>query len=141
MQGYVVSASQKVDEANTILTAIRNEYGYPFTAATAAGRPNGDYYPTRKSGANYTQQEMHDAIVACCHLYGVIPVDVYQDGIMDTKHAQYRTTADNYTAAEPTDYCDKDGVHPLAYGYQQVYVPLIKTKLSNATRKDDAEDE
>ena len=35
-QGYVDSASQKVDEANTILTAIRNEYGYPFTAATAA---------------------------------------------------------------------------------------------------------
>ena len=35
-QGYVDSASQKADEANTILTAIRNEYGYPFTAATAA---------------------------------------------------------------------------------------------------------
>lgn len=35
-QGYVDSASQKVDEANTILAAIRNEYGYPFTAATAA---------------------------------------------------------------------------------------------------------
>lgn len=35
-QGYVDSASQKVDEANTILSAIRNEYGYPFTAATAA---------------------------------------------------------------------------------------------------------
>ena len=35
-QGYVDSASQKVVEANTILSAIRNEYGYPFTAATAA---------------------------------------------------------------------------------------------------------
>lgn len=35
-QGYVDSTSQKVDEANTILAAIRNEYGYPFTAATAA---------------------------------------------------------------------------------------------------------
>lgn len=112
-----------------------------FVITHKTGRPNGDYYPTRKSGANYTQQEMHDAIVTCCHLYGVIPVDVYQDGIMDTKYSQYRTTADNYTNAEPTDYCDKDGVHPLAYGYQQVYVPLIKTKLSNATRKDDAEDE
>ena len=35
-QGYVDSVSQKVAEANTILSAIRNEYGYPFTAATAA---------------------------------------------------------------------------------------------------------
>lgn len=35
-QSYVDSASQKVIEANTILFAIRNEYGYPFTAATAA---------------------------------------------------------------------------------------------------------
>ena len=35
-QSYVDSASQKVSEANTILSAIRNEYGYPFTAATAA---------------------------------------------------------------------------------------------------------
>lgn len=35
-QVYVDSASQKVSEANTILSAIRNEYGYPFTAATAA---------------------------------------------------------------------------------------------------------
>ena len=35
-QSYVDSASQKVTEANTILSAIRNEYGYPFTAATAA---------------------------------------------------------------------------------------------------------
>lgn len=35
-QSYVDSASQKVAEANTILSAIRNEYGYPFTAATAA---------------------------------------------------------------------------------------------------------
>ena len=59
-QGYVDSASQKVDEANTILAAIRNEYGYPFTAATAAdmtdttkiyvytgsetGYTNGDWY-------------------------------------------------------------------------------------------------
>ena len=35
-QEYVDSASQKVGEANTILTAIRNEYGYPFTATTVA---------------------------------------------------------------------------------------------------------
>lgn len=59
-QGYVDSASQKVDEANTILTAIRNEYGYPFVASTVAdmtdpakiyvytgsetGYVNGDWY-------------------------------------------------------------------------------------------------
>lgn len=31
-----LAGSQYVEEASTILTAIRNEYGYPFTAATAS---------------------------------------------------------------------------------------------------------
>lgn len=75
-QGYVDSASQKVDEANTILAAIRNEYGYPFTAAAAAdmtdttkiyvytgsetGYTNGDWY--YHNGTAWTDGGIYNAV-------------------------------------------------------------------------------
>jgi hypothetical protein len=98
-------------------------------------RPSGQYYPTRVNSSGYTQEQMHDAIVACCEAYGVVPVDVYARGIMNTRFQQYRTEAESWSSALATDYCDKDGVHPLAYGYSQVYAPILREAIKNATRK------
>lgn len=89
---------------------------------------NGTYCPATVNRGGYTQQQMHDAILRCCQMYGVVVADVYQ-GMMDTKFPQYRTTADRYQDAAATDYCDKDGIHPLFYGYTQAYAPLVRAAL------------
>jgi len=102
---------------------------YFATASTPTYCPNTANMPN-----GYTQQQMHDAIVDVCNLYGVVVIDVYRDGIMDTIHPQYRATND-WSSALATDYCDKDGVHPLTYGYAQVYDPLVLQAIRNATRK------
>ena len=93
------------------------------------------YCPTTANmPGGYTQQQMHDAIVDVCNLYGVVVIDVYKNGIMDTIHPQYRATND-WSSALATDYCDKDGVHPLKYGYAQVYDPLVMSAIRTTTRK------
>lgn len=149
MSGAPVSADAEAAELdrNTLLGALEYLFYqmiklYPmaqryFVITHKTCRANGSYYPTRVNSAGYTQQQMHDAIVACCNLYSVVPIDVYRDGLMDTKFPRYRAAAENYHQAAPTDYCDYDGVHPLSYGYQQVYVPMVKAALQTATKKDE----
>lgn len=96
---------------------------------------NNSYYPRTVNSDGYTQQAMHDTIVEACQLYGVVPIDIYTDGIMDTKFAKYRSDQEDWHDAAATDYCDYDGVHPLSYGYTQVYRPIILEALKTATRK------
>ncbi len=97
---------------------------------------SGKYCPTTVGSGGYTQEQMHDAIVDCCHMYGVKVIDVYKEGMMDTIFPQYKTTASSWSDASITDYCDNDGVHPLEYGYQQVYIPLVRAALFECgTRK------
>ena len=149
MSGAPVSADAEAAELdrNTLLGALEYLFYqmiklYPmaqryFVITHKTCRANGSYYPTRVNSAGDTQQQMHDAIAACCNLYSVVPIDVYRDGLMDTKFPRYRAAAENYHQAAPTDYCDYDGVHPLSYGYQQVYVPMVKAALQTATKKDE----
>ena len=99
----------------------------------------GVYLVTTENIQGYTQQELHDAIVACCRVYGVGVIDVYGDSPLDTYYDDY-CSAENYTwTSDPgwvnarnnlTDYVDADGIHPLTRGYLECYVPLVRNALS-----------
>ena len=110
-----------------------------ITHKTYADRGNSKdgYYPTRQNSAGYTQQEMHDALVAICNVYDVTVIDVYKDGMINSAFAQYRSpvawTTDSATADQYL--VDKDGIHPTGLGYLQGYLPLIKRALAIATVK------
>ena len=68
-------------------------------------------------------------------MYNVKVIDIYKESMMNTLFNQYRSTiawsTDN--SITDTEYCDLDGVHPLAYGYRECYVPLIKEALKIGT--------
>lgn len=99
---------------------------------------DGMYLPTTENLQGYTQQDLHDAIVACCEVYGVGVIDVYAESPLDSFYEDYRS-AENYTwLTDPdwirarsnlTDYIDADGIHPLTRGYAECYVPLVKRAL------------
>ena len=106
-----------------------------FVIVHRMGKANGTYYPTyTPSGGHFNQRQLHDALVSCCELYGVTVIDVYSEGIMDTRFSQYRSSESNWRNAAATDFCDADGVHPLAYGYQQAYLPLIRRAMNVSSR-------
>ena len=106
-----------------------------FVISHKTGRSDSVYYPTRNNSAGYNQKELHDAIIECCEKYDVVPIDVYNCGVMDTGYSVYRSTSETWSEAAADDYCDHDGVHPLSYGYLQAYRPLILDALSIATKK------
>jgi lysophospholipase L1-like esterase len=110
-----------------------------ITHKTYADRGNAKdgYYPTRQNGAGYTQEELHDALVAICNVYGVKVIDVYKDSMINSAFTQYRSpvtwSSDHATANQYL--CDKDGIHPTGLGYIEGYVPLIKQALGLGTLK------
>lgn len=95
------------------------------------------YYPTKQNTSGYTQQDMHDALVAICKVYGVKVIDVYEDSFLNTAFSQYRSpvawTSDSATAN--LYMTDVDGIHPTGLGYIQAYAPLIKQALNIGTAK------
>lgn len=93
--------------------------------------------PYRQSTAGYTQEELHDRIVQICELYNVKVIDVYKESVMNTAYSQYvsPTPYSEDTTVTNRYYCDSDGVHPLALGYQEAYMPLIRQALNTATTK------
>ena len=106
-----------------------------FVIVHKVQRDNGDYYPTRQNSQGYTQQDMHDRLVAVCKLYNVKVIDVYDEGIINTKHDVYRSTTwwrDDHTI---TAYVDVDGLHPCPQGYLHGYIPLVKKAILEATKK------
>lgn len=105
-----------------------------FVIAHKTGMSDSVYYPTRKCSAGYNQTELHDAIITCCEKYNVVPIDVFNCGVMNTGYTSYRSSSKEWTDASADDYCDHDGVHPLSYGYLHAYKPLILDALSIATK-------
>lgn len=90
------------------------------------------YLPQYQNTAGYTQQDLHDAIVQCCNVYNVKVIDVYRDSMLNTAFPQYRSDvayANDNTKTE-TEYVDLDGVHPMALGYREAYLPLIRQAIS-----------
>ena len=94
-----------------------------------------NYLPETRNAAGYTQQDLHDAIVACCKVYNVKVIDIYNDSMINSAFSQYRSptayTEDN--SVTNTEYVDSDGVHPLAKGYIEGYKPLILAALRGYT--------
>ena len=104
------------------------------------------YYVTEKNTAEgrYTQQDLHDAIVACCKVYNVEIIDVYERGMINTLFTAYRSQThytydpqDDWASAisNVADYVDSDGIHPLSRGYLDCYVPLIREAIRTGTVK------
>ena len=101
------------------------------------------YLPTKANQQGYNEQELHDAIVACCHVYNVEVIDVFTDSSIDSFSEEYRGLYyyNKAFSSDPcykpiseaidntTEYFDKDGVHPLNRGYREIYVPLIKAHI------------
>lgn len=98
-----------------------------FRTASKEAHKNG-YAPTRVNGAGYTATQLNDAIIACCNVYGVKVIDIFNDSILDSAFAPYR-----YDANSNNNYFDSDGVHPLERGYLEGYVPLIQAALKGNT--------
>ena len=99
----------------------------------------GVYLVTTPNGAGYTQQDMHDAFVACCKVYNVGVMDVFQDSPLDSGISSF-LCEENYTwESDPgldraqnnqTDYINGNGVHPLSRGYIEYYLPVILNHIT-----------
>lgn len=98
-----------------------------FRTASNETYKNG-YAPTRVNGAGYTAAQLNDAIIACCNVYGVKVIDIFNDSMLNSAFASYR-----YDANSNNNYFDSDGVHPLERGYLEGYVPLIQAALRGNT--------
>ena len=81
--------------------------------------------------AGYTQRELHDAIVACCKVYDVEVIDIYNNSALNTADLKYCSATSYLEDPTVTDreYVDIDGVHPLDKGYSEFYVPLIRKQI------------
>lgn len=93
--------------------------------------------PWTANTAGYTQTQMAEAIAATCRIYGVELIDVFNHGVVNTAFQQYISPTP-YTEDEAvTDkyYVDHDGIHPLALGYKEGYVPLVREALRKGTHK------
>lgn len=108
-----------------------------FFVITHKTLSNGTYWATAPNSAGYTQQQLHDAIVACCRLYNVTVIDIYQDSFINSIYPQYRSSIpfsqDN--SKTYTEYIDTDGIHPMALGYQEGYIPLVRESIKIGTVK------
>ena len=84
-----------------------------------------------KNAAGYTQTELFEAIRKVCALYNVKIIDVFNKSVINTAYEEYRSPvsyADDNTVTD-REFVDKDGVHPLAYGYIHGYLPVVKQAL------------
>lgn len=102
-----------------------------FRTAPTETDKNG-YAPTRVNGAGYTAEQLNDAIIACCNVYGVKVIDIFNNSMLDSAFAPYR-----YDANSDDNYFYSDGVHLLARGYLEGYVPLIREAIRIGTVKGD----
>ena len=135
------------------LTMIRE---YPnaqrFFVTTHKIKKNNVYLVTERNSAGYSEQELHDAIVACCKVYNVRVIDIFNDSMLNSFFDEYRSGTNYIYSADDTygenqapiasasnnrtDYIDRDGVHPLSRGYLEGYVPLIREAIRIGTVKD-----
>ena len=95
---------------------------------------DGVYYVTTPNQAGYTQKDLHDAFVACCGVYHIGVIDIFEESSLDTSDSSFLSSFDYNKDTDPTlenarsnetDYVNNDGVHPLERGYLEYYVPII----------------
>lgn len=95
------------------------------------------YMPTTDNTAGWNQQDLHDTIVSVCAVYGVRVIDVYKDSLINSKFSAYVSPTSYESDQSVTNqyHVDSDGIHPLALGYKEGYVPLVLEALKIATTK------
>ena len=96
---------------------------------------NNVYWVSTDNTAGYSQQDLHDAIVACCRVYGIKVIDVYNDSPLNTIFPEYcsPTSWSSDNSLTDTEYVDNDGIHPMELGYKTFYIPLVKAALKGNT--------
>ena len=94
-------------------------------------------YPYTANTAGYTQQQLHDRIVAICKMYNVKVIDVYEESLINSAYDVYVSpTAYSSDHSVTTQYhVDNDQIHPLWKGYFEGYLPIIEQALQTATVK------
>ena len=98
-------------------------------------------WPWTAGSQGYTQTEMNEAITAVCKIYGVEVIDVFNRSMINTAFSEYVSPVDYDEDHSVTDlyYVNKDGIHPLALGYKEGYVPIVRAALGIGTSKEAAE--
>lgn len=104
----------------------------------------GVYLVNTPNKAGYTQTDMHDAFVACCNVYGIEVIDIFQESPLDTSDLSLLCEC-NYTRdsdpdwecarSNETDYINGDGVHPLNRAYLEFYVPVIRKHIHTEMKR------
>ena len=92
-----------------------------------------------KNKAGYTQKDLHDALIACCKVYGVEVIDIYKNSALNTADLKYCSDTSYFDDPTVTDraYVDIDGVHPLDKGYSEYYIPLIRKKINTSVQTEE----
>lgn len=104
-----------------------------FVITHKTQRTNGTYCPTVENNVGVTQKQIHDTIANVCKLYGVAIADVYENGVIDTCFDGYVSpVARSEDASEAAKYyVDHDRVHPMELGYNECYLPILRTTLND----------
>lgn len=92
--------------------------------------------PWTKNYTNgYTQTEMNEVITEICNIYGVKVIDIFNNSFLNSAFSQYVSPTSYNTDNSVTDryHIDNDGVHPLALGYKEGYIPLVREALKIGT--------
>lgn len=106
---------------------------------------SGTYAPEYVGTAGYNQTQMNDMIKKICNVYGVEVIDVFGKSMINTKLSQYVSPVDydleTNTSTDKANisnsyYVDSDGIHPLALGYREGYVPFVREALKTSTKKE-----
>ena len=90
-----------------------------------------------KNIAGYTQTELFDAIKKVCNIYNVKIINIFDESIINTAFSQYKSSISysDDNSVTNSEFVDKDGIHPLSYGYINGYVPIVKKALEIGTLK------
>lgn len=86
-----------------------------------------------KNPAGYTQTELYDYFKLVCDLYGVVAVDIFNEGILNSAFDCYvsKVAYSKDPSVTYYEFIDSDRLHPLEYGYRKAYVPLIKDAVKH----------
>lgn len=111
---------KKAPKAQRYFLITHKTRNYPYTPCYTGG---------------YTQQEMHDRIVAICKLYNTKVIDVYEESVINSEFDAYISPtaySNSNTGVTKQYYVDADRIHPLWLGYQAGYLPVMLRAIESA---------
>ena len=122
LEHLFITCISKYPDADRFFLISHKTRNYPWTPHFTGG---------------YTQEQLHDTIVAACKLYNVQVIDVYAESPINTYFPEYYSptawSSDN--SVGDSEWVDSDQVHPLSFGYLHGYLPLIQKALEASSHK------